>query len=150
MVFILSSEYLGGLGRTTDFVCTAPDLGNPSITWMHNGIPLSPNDEKYSGISSTTLTISDIIYTDEGEYVCMYENNMSQQVNRSAGCLHVYGEFFYKYCTCIAFFMSLHTVKFYVYIMPVSFNNVVYTSGAQCVRGVLPIKVSNILTLQSF
>ena len=92
--FLLLSELLGGVGKSTNFECDSSDRTSSYLLWKHNGVVLSVSDgDKYSS-TITTLTVRDIVDTDEGNYTCTYGTAMmppTVNVTQDAGCLLVYG-----------------------------------------------------------
>ena len=57
--------------------------------WFRDGVELI-HGEKYS-ITPTSLTVNNIVSSDEGNYSCKYMATSSQYEDLLAGCLLVYG-----------------------------------------------------------
>ena len=67
-----------------------------NISWFRNGEEVDIASARYSLNSNQDhLTINGVIGTDEGQYICSYEQIFGSTITSSAGCLIVYGE-----CCC--------------------------------------------------
>ena len=59
---------------------------NNAPVWRHNGVNLTGNNEKYQmGTRSRSLTVREIVGSDEGDYSCVQSGDIT-------GCLLVYGK----------------------------------------------------------
>ena len=91
---------LAALGGTsvTLFCATENRREQSSIHWFHNGEEVNAPSDRYSLSSSDSrLTINPVLGTDEGQYICSYEQTSGITTSSSAGCLVVYGECCYEF-----------------------------------------------------
>ncbi|XP_077410939.1 brother of CDO [Vanacampus margaritifer] len=62
------------LGETVRFSCQARGKPAPTVTWLHNAVPLSPSPRHR--LTSRMLRVSNVGPQDEGLYQCMAENGV--------------------------------------------------------------------------
>lgn len=60
------------LGQTAQFVCLAGGVPQPEVIWLRNGSP-QPNFRRVE-ITERTLTIEQLVITDQATYECMATN----------------------------------------------------------------------------
>ena len=109
---ILSSEQLGALGKQHTFTCDTSDRASAFIQWWRDDTLLSTDSDKY-GTTTNTLTVYDIVDSDEGNYSCKYMNMEDVTVERDADCLLVYGKKIYMciYNVQLCFCQQLNVLK---------------------------------------
>ena len=76
--------------------------------WQRNGVNLSDGD-KYSGTTTATLTVMNVIKEDEGNFTCVVTNVLGS-VTSSAAQLTVLSKFVYKHvyeCMCMHPYMHV-------------------------------------------
>ncbi|XP_057680115.1 brother of CDO [Corythoichthys intestinalis] len=62
------------LGETVRFTCQARGKPSPTVTWLHNAVPLLPSPRHR--VTSRMLRVSNVGPQDEGLYQCMAENGV--------------------------------------------------------------------------
>lgn len=67
------------IGQSATFLCEAPGSPPPSLTWF-NGTTEITEETPRTTLTPTTLTLSDIVREDTGDYVCLasYLNGTTQ------------------------------------------------------------------------
>jgi hypothetical protein len=67
---------VGGLGLDTSFTVEAIGLPAVAFQWKKNGVELT-NDSKFSGATSPTLIVTNVVLADDGGYSCVVSNDVS-------------------------------------------------------------------------
>ena len=83
-------------GETATFHCVSRGIPTPQVRWvkykdglMTNPIPIKHNRTRYSVYDNSTLVIEQVMYDDEGVYMCISTSpNLIRNVTAS---LDVYG-----------------------------------------------------------
>ena len=76
--------------------------------WQRNGVNLT-DDTKYSGTTSATLTVMNVVKEDEGNFTCVVTNVVGS-VTSSAAQLTVLSKFVYKHvyeCFCMHAYLNM-------------------------------------------
>ena len=76
--------------------------------WQRNGVNLT-DDTKYSGTTSATLTVMNVMEEDEGSFTCVVTNVVGS-VTSSAAQLTVLSKFVYKHvyeCFCMRAYVNM-------------------------------------------
>ena len=64
-------DQIVGIGDNVTFTCEAPEGVAPiSYRWLFNGVELMADPGHISGVTTTSLMITDVIATDGGTYSC--------------------------------------------------------------------------------
>lgn len=80
-----SNTFAPAPGQAATMYCTASGQPPPSISWLHNGAPVSGNVQISNSSSfNSTLTVLNVQSSDEGNYQCMATNSLGSALSNNA------------------------------------------------------------------